>query len=315
MLNTNAFSKLAIIIIAIIIGILSLVYITSGKRVEIPPAHVGKIMTKDGYQDNIIPTSKMRLEPCIVYCDRLVVLDIADKAYKEDLNIFIPADQLNLGVIVQATLSIEPKKTAELFNSISPKEISDHYSIIENQRIYQTYASQIIQKEVREYLSQFSISQIASSNEKINSEISAKLQKIISERTPFNVRFVGITGLSYPKIITDAQEAAAQRREQIQQEEAQANVTAVKLKAQLEEARLQRAIEKEKAETEALAQRVLAESVDPRVLQLRQLEIQQILANAQLLAAKKWNGQQPQSVTLMGGDNKIPLFMTTPLGK
>ena len=92
-------------------------------------------------------------------------------------------------------------------------------------------------------------------------------------------------------------------------------MTAVKLKAQLEEARLQRAIEKEKAETEALAQRVLAESVDPRVLQLRQLEIQQILANAQLLAAKKWNGQQPQSVTLMGGDNKIPLFMTTPLGK
>lgn len=286
-----------------------------GERVEVPPAHVGKIMTKDGYQENLIPTSKFRLEPCIAYCDRLVTLDVADKAYKEDLNIFIPADQLNLGVTVQATLSINPKKTEELFKAISPKEVSDRLSVIESQRIYQTYASQIIQKEVREYLSQYSISQIASSNEKINSDLSMKLQEVIAERTPFSVRFVGITGLRYPEIITKAQEAAAERREAIQQEEAQAKVTEVKLEAQLKEARLQRAIEKEKAETEALAQRVLAESVDPRVLQLRKLEIEKTLADAQLLAAKNWDGKQPQSVTLMGGEAKVPLLFTSPISK
>ena len=257
-----------------------------GQRVEVPPAHVGKIMTKDGYQENLIPTSKFRLEQCVTYCDRLVVMDIADKAYSENLNIFIPEDQLNLGVTVQATLSINPKKTEELFKAISPKEENDHLSVIENQRIYQTYASQIIQKEVREYLSKFSISQIASSNEKINAEISAKLSDVIGSRTPFNVRFIGITGLKYPEIITKAQEAAAERREAIQQEEAQAKVTEVKLSAQLQEARLQRAIEKEKAETEALAQRVLAESVDPRVIKLRQLEIEKI-------KAERWNGQLP----------------------
>lgn len=298
-------------VVAVAVGLLT----ACGERVEVPPAHVGKIMTKDGYQDNLIPTSKFRLEQCFVYCDRLVVLDIADKAYKEELNIFIPADQLNLGVTVQATLSISPKKTEELFKSISPKELTGQLSIIENSRIYQTYASQIIQKEVREYLSQYSISQIASSNEKINSELSVKLQEVISERTPFSVRFVGITGLRYPDIITKAQEAAAERREAIQQEEAQAKVTEVKLEAQLKEARLQRAIEKEKAETEALAQRVLAESVDPRVLQLRQLEIQKTLADAQLLAAKNWDGKQPNSVTVMGGEGKIPLLMTAPLNK
>ena len=166
-----------------------------GQRVEVPPAHVGKIMTKDGYQENLIPTSKFRLDQCWGYCDRLVVMDIADKAYAENLSIFIPEDQLNLGVTVQATLSINPKKTEELFKSISPKEETDQLSVIENQKIYQTYASQIIQKEVREYLSKFSISQIASSNEKINAELSARLSEIIGSRTPFNVRFVGITGL------------------------------------------------------------------------------------------------------------------------
>ena len=284
-----------------------------GAKVEVPPAHVGKIMTKDGYQEALIPTSKLRLPPCWNYCDRLVVLDIADKAYQEDLNIFIPEDQLNLGVTVKATLSINPKKTNELFNSISPKEVNSDESLIESGRIYQTYASQIIQKEVREYLSKFSISQIASSNEKINAELGVKLSAVLSDRTPYNVRFVGLTGLQYPKIITDAQEAAAERREAIQKEEAQTKVSEAQLERQLKEARLQRAIDKEKAETEAEAQRVLATSVDARVLQLRELEIKQTLAAAQLKAAEKWDGKQPTNVTTLSGDSKIPLLMTMPM--
>lgn len=133
-----------------------------GSSVEVPPAHVGKIMTKDGYQDNLIPTSKFRLDKCWWYCDRLVLLDVSDKAYQEQLNIFIPDDKLNLGVVVQATLSINPKKTTELFNSLSPSEVDSNLSKIENQQIYRTYASQVIQKEVREYLSKYSIAQIAS---------------------------------------------------------------------------------------------------------------------------------------------------------
>lgn len=275
-----------------------------GKAVEVPPAHVGMISTKDGYQENLIPTSKFRLPWCWTYCDRLVTLDVADKAYKEDLQIFIPEDQLNLQVTVQSTLSIEPKKTKELFKAIAPKATDDNQlSMIENIQVYRTYASQIIQKEVREYLSKYSISQIASSNEKINAELAVRLSTILSERTPFNVRFVGITGLKYPEIITKAQEAAAERREAIQQEEAQAKVTEVKLAAQLKEAQLQRAIEKKKAETEALAQRTLAASVDPNVLKLRQLEIDKI-------KAERWDGKMPTHIM---GDS--PLMLNMPLGK
>lgn len=278
-----------------------------GQKVEVPPAHVGKISTKNGYEDNLIPTSKFRLEQCWGYCDRLVILDIADKAYAENLSIFIPEDQLNLGVTVQATLSINPKKTEELFKAISPKEIDDQLSVIENANIYKTYASQIIQKEVREHLSKYSISQIASSNEKINAELSVKLSEVISTRTPFNVRFVGITGLKYPEIITKAQEAAAERREAIQTEENQAKVTEVKLNAQLQEARLQRAIEKEKAETESEAQRVLAASVDPRVIKLRELEIQKIVA-------EKWSGNYPQTM-MTTGNGGSPVILNLPAPK
>ncbi|THU02617.1 Band 7 protein [Lampropedia puyangensis] len=253
---------------------------------EVPPAHVGKIMTKDGYQDNLIPTSKFRLSPCWAYCDRLVMLDVSDKAYQESMTIFIPEDKLNLEVVVRATLSVNPKRTAELFNAIAPQETSADTSLIANEQVYKTYASQIIQAEVREYLSQYSISQIASSNEKINADLRTRLSNAIETRTPFSVRHVGITNLKYPEIITKAQEAAAERREAIQQEEAQTQVSAARLERELSEARMQRAIEKEKAETEALAQSTLAAAVDGRVLELRKLENQRAWI-------EKWDGRLP----------------------
>src|SRR5690606_22614500 len=253
-----------------VIGIAALLS-ACGERVEVPPAMVGKIMGQHGYQDNLIPTSKFRLAPCFAYCDRLVLLDVSDQSYTEQLNIFIPQDKLNVDIHVRTTLSVNPKKTEELFNSLSPTEIDSSLSSITSGTIYKTYAAQIIQAEVREYLSQFSISEIASSNEKINADIRERLSTALEKRTPFSVRYVGITNIEYPRIITDAQEKAAERREAIQQEDAQLQISKVRLERELQEARLNRAIEKEKAETEALAQATLAASVDSRVLQLRKL--------------------------------------------
>lgn len=266
-----------------------------GTGVEVPPASVGKIMTKDGYQTPLIPTSKFRLAPCWSYCDRLVVLDVADNAYTEPMNIFIPTDKLNLQVQLKTTLSVNPKKTQELFAAISPVTLDSRNSEIQAVAVYNTYAQQIILSEARAYLSQYSISEIASSNEKINSDLQVKLSEAIEARTPFTVRYVGITGITYPKIITDAQEASAERREAIQQEEAQLAISKVKMDRELQEARMMRAIDKEKAETEALSQRILAESVDSRVLELRRLE-------TQMAYIAKWNGVEPTTKLVSGTD-------------
>lgn len=273
---------------AVVIGAM-VVLAGCGERVEVPPATVGKIVTKDGYAETLIPTSKFRLPACFAYCDRLVLLDVSDNSYSESLDIFVPEDKLNLGVTVRTTLSVNPRKAEELFAALAPTDVEGSTSRIDNRAIYQTYAAQIIQAEVREYLSQYSIGEIASSNEKVNSDIRERLSRVLSERTPFSVRYVGLTNISYPKIITNAQEAAAERREAIQQEQAQLEISKVKLERELQEARLTRAIEKEKAETEAIAQRLLAESVDSRVLELRRLENER-------LWIEKWGGVLPTTV-------------------
>lgn len=281
----------------VVVMALGVLLVGCGQRVEVPPAHVAKIVSKDGYQENLIPTSKFRLAPCLAYCDRLVLLDVSDKSYTENLEIFIPEDKLNLTVSVRTTLSVNPNKTEELFGALSPAQVDGSTSIIQSNTIYSTYAAQIIQAEVREYLSQFSIAEIASSNERVNSDIRERLSRVLQQRTPFNVRYVGLTNIKYPEIITNAQEAAAERREAIQQENAQLEISKVRLERELHEARLNRAIEKEKAETEALAQRTLAESVDNRVLELRRLENER-------LWIEKWSGTLP--TTVMG--DAVPMI-------
>lgn len=265
-----------------------------GAKVEVPPGHVAKIMTKDGYREGLIPTSKLRLDYCMNYCDRLVIMDNTDKSYVEPMTIFIPQDKLNITVDLRATLSIDPLKADPLFNKLPQVAKSDQESLISGETIYNTYGKQILQAEVRSYLTQYSISEIASNNEKINSDIQVLLQKVMGAKTPFKVNYAGLTNIKYPTIITEAQENSAKRREMIAQEEASLSVSKVKLDRELQEAKMQRAIDKEKAETEAQAQRVLAEAVDPRSLRIKELEIQRILA-------ENWDGKLPN--TIMGTAN------------
>lgn len=279
------------------VTLLAVLMTACGKMVEIEPAHVGKIMTKDGYQEGVIGTSKFRLAPCLAYCDKLVKLDASDKANIEHLSIFIPADKLELEVSVQTTLSLNATKTDSLFGTIAPVSADSRNSLIPWAAVYNTYAKQIILTETREYLSQYSITEIASSMEKVNSDLRSVLSQAISSRTPFDVRYVGITQIKYPKIITEAQENAATRREQIQQEEAQLEISKVVLERQLQEARLQRQIDFEIAESEAAAQIIQREAVDSRVLELRRLENERQWI-------EKWDGKLP--VTALG--ESIPMI-------
>jgi hypothetical protein len=276
-----------------------------GTRVEVPTAHTGKIMTKDGYQEGTIPTSAFRLPACWSYCDKLVLLDTSDKAKTENMTIFIPTDKLNLEVGLRVTLSVNPKETNSLFATLPPQaapegtQNADVIRYIGWDQIYNTYAQQVILTEAREYLSKYSIAQISSSMEKVNSDLRTILQKKIEDRTPFTVRYVGITNIKYPSIITQAQENAATRREQIQQEEAQLQISQVKLDRELQETRLQRQIDVEKAEADAEADRVRAQAAsNPAVITLRKLEIDKI-------RAERWDGKLPS--TVLGEDTNVLL--------
>lgn len=245
-------------------------------------------MTKDGYREGVVGTSKFRLDPCMAYCDKLVLLDVSDQAYTENMEIFIPEDKLKLKIAVRVNLTLDKKGANSLFDALPPSAGTDeNVSTIARETAYKTYAQQIILTETREYLSQYSIAEISSSMEKVNADLRTRLSKSLQSRTPFAVRYVGITNIAYPDIITDAQENAARRREEIQQEEAKLEVSRVALQRQLQEAQLQRKIDVEKAEADAEADRVRANAITPAVITLRKLENERAQID---MMKEKWDG-------------------------
>ena len=266
-----------------------------GQRVEVPPAHIGKIMTNKGYQEGFISTSKFRLDTCWVgtACDKLVLLDASDKSKTETVDVFMPEDKLMMRVVVQSTLTVNPKKSEALFNTLPQSKIGeeDQLSVIAWETIYNTYAKQIILAEAGEFISKFTIPHIASNREAVNAQLRTHLTKQIEARTPFQARYVGLVDVQYPKMIVDAQLNAAKRREQIQQEEAELEVSKVQLERELQEARLKRQIEVERAETESATQRAQAVTLTPMYLEKLRIDNE---------AAKiaKWNGALP--TTTMG---------------
>lgn len=278
--------------------LLSVPLTACGQRVEVSPTEVGRIMTKDGYQEQTITTSKFRLSPCLAYCDKLVKIDISDSVSSESLKIFMPKDKLNLDVVVRGTLSINPNNIDSLFSKVPAEEGNDNSYYIKKDTIYKVYAQNLIQSTVREYLTNFSIGEVSSSLDVINSELFGIVSTKLKENTPFVVRSFGVVNINYPNIITKAQENAAQRREQIQQEEAQLEISKVSLERELQEARLKRQIEIEKAQTEATAQKIQREVVDSRVLELRRIEVQREWI-------QKWDGKLPH---IQSGEGNVPML-------
>lgn len=266
-----------------------------GQRVEVPPASIGKIMTNKGYQEGFISTSKFRLDTCWpgTACDKLVLLDASDKSKTETIDVFMPEDKLMMRVVVQSTLTVNPKKSEALFNTLPQSKIGeeDQISVIAWDTIYNTYAKQIILAEAGEFVSKFTIPHIASNREAVNAQLRTHLTKQIEARTPFQARYVGLVDVQYPKMIVDAQLNAAKRREQIQQEEAELEVSKVQLERELQEARLKRQIEVERAETESATQRAQAVTLTPMYLEKLRIDNE---------AAKiaKWDGALP--TTTMG---------------
>lgn len=254
-----------------------------GQRVEVPPASVGKVMTSVGYKEGVIDTSRFRLDVCLPgqACERLVVFNASDLSVREPMTLMMPVDKLNMNFVLQATLTVNPKKYDEVFSRVRPKEQEgDTTLVIERIDVYNTYARQIILTEAREFLSKYSIEQIMSNLEVVNAELNKNLTRSISEKTPFVPRFIGLSDVQPPSIIVEAQEAAAKRREQIAQEEAQLEVSKVQIARELQEQKARRAVEVEKANSEAEVNRILAASMTPGYIKYRELGVLSEIANS-----------------------------------
>ena len=268
--------KLVSIVIFVVFAFI-LMAVGCGAKVEVPPAHVGKVLTKNGYAPETISPSKFRLSACLFYCDKLVLLEASDKGFKEVMVVFMPKDKLNLTLEVRGTQSIptDPKTVASLYDRIvsTPTEDSD-ISVIAMASVYETYGQQALRGVIRSEVVKYTIGDILEQREAIGQSIHAQLsEKMSTTNIPLRITRFELADVQPPAVIVAAQQAAKEREIDIQKAEADAEVDLVKAEKNLMIAKKDRLVEKEKALAIAEQNDIAARSITPQLLAYRKLEV------------------------------------------
>jgi hypothetical protein len=212
--NSSSIKSVVLIVVSLaILGFGGCSFI--GKKVQVPPAHVGKVLTKNGYKPDSVPPSVFRLDGCIAYCDALVLLEVSDRPMRESFQLFMPKDQLNMSFDVRMTMSISKSQINSIYDRIPP-----HKGLIPFDTVYKTYAQPVIRDVVRQVISKYSINEVASSRERISLELFQTVGKALNGAA-LDIKRFGLADVQFPSVITTAKENAAKRREEIEQERAQ----------------------------------------------------------------------------------------------
>ena len=240
-----------IVTAAIIFGSSVMLAGCGATSVEIPSGHVGKIQTKDGFQDGVRHASKFRLDRCTRYCDRLVTLDVSDSQYTLQFKTYMPKDQLHMGYMVKMTMGVKPSSYEQVFSNIPFDSHTDQFGNIPQKTVFNRYAKPVLETDIPGMLSNFSIGQIQSDRSKVNGFMKSKMNEALAD-TPFIVKHVGLTNIEYPEIITRAKERAAERKENEEVIKQQRELDLLQIETDLLVDMKRRKLEIQKAETRAL---------------------------------------------------------------
>lgn len=250
-----------------------------GERVEVPPASVGMVLGSNGYQGDIIPPSRFRLDPCLFQCDKLVVVVAGDIGMTENMDVLMPKDNLILGVGVQFTLalSVDKNQLLSVFDRVIPTYIEGGNYGVTIEQIYRTYGESIVRNIVRSTLADYTIAELSSNQ----AAVSEQLRRNISEalkKTPLEIKQFGLSNLTYPEIIKDAMESARQKMIDIEKTEAETQISIRQAQGKLEVAKANRAADLLAAETIAEANRIIGDAVTPTVIRYLEIEALKIMS-------------------------------------
>ncbi|WHI51525.1 SPFH domain-containing protein [Microbulbifer sp. MLAF003] len=194
-------------------------------------------------------------------------MTIADFGHVEKFKVFMPKDQLNMSFDIRMTGAINNAAIDHVFDRIPP--VNGNISV---NHVYGTYAQPVIRDVIRAVVAKYSINEIASSRESLSHELFNEVSKAL-EGTPIVVKRLGIADVQFPKVITQAKERAAERRELIEQEKAQFEIQKIQMERDLEREKMNRAIAREKAIGQKEVNDLLAKSVTDKYLSYRTLEV------------------------------------------
>ena len=236
----------------------------------IPPASKGKVLTTSGYNPETLEPGKYTLWGR----DKMIILKTNTNTYRERVHVILQ-DKLKLIVDVRfrGRISGSDHVISSMFNDISAGEDD----IVEFNEVYNIYGKMVVRNKTREIISQYTVEDVHKNYARLSKEIGSAVIKGL-QGTPIEVSDVALGEIEYPKVVTDAVEAAKERDLAIKKEEGQARIDLTKKKNErlLAEADYQIKLTRAKAIRDS--NKIIGEGITPALLKLRSLEVQEIMA-------------------------------------
>lgn len=263
---------------------------------QIPAGHVGKIMGKTGFQPEIYPPSKVWLDTTFTTTpEKLFLMETTTKMYKEPITVLLK-DKLTLKADVRfrGRINSEEKVVNAIFNDMKMND-----TVVTTDEVYEVYGKMVIRNTAREVISKYNVDEVNKNYARITTELYEAIKPKLNG-LPIEISDVTLGNIEYPKIVTEAIEAAKQRRMEIEKEQAQVQIELTKKKGQEELAEADYRIKMIEAKRIRDYNEITSKGITPDLIRLRELELRE-------KELDKWNGALP--TTLMGGN--VPVIVNS----
>lgn len=236
----------------------------------VPPTAKGKVLTTAGYAPDVLQPGKYTLWGR----DQMIVLETNTQTYLEKVNVVL-ADKLTLTADVRfrGRIAGNDKVINAMFNDITPGADM----VVSFNEVYAVYGKMAVRNKTREIISQYSVEDVHKNYTRISGELGVVLTEALSN-TPLEISDIALGNIAYPKVVTEAIDAAKERELSIKKEEAQAQIELIRKKNErlLAEANYQVEITNAKAIRDK--NKIIGEGVTPELIELRRLEVLEKMA-------------------------------------
>lgn len=246
-----------------------------GRRVEVPPAHVGLVKTADGIQEEVHQPSSFRLPFSMMVKNQLILVETSQFVMTEKLKVFMPRDKLNFDFEIRGTFAVSPDSARTVADKITAdtNEDKDHILYIDADNVYEQFAKNTIRTRAAAMVAaDYGIIDVMSNLDNVSTQLFAAVEKSL-EGTPVKLLQLAIADPQPPQIIVQAQENAKEREIAIEKAESDKLVALKNIEADHEVAQKQQLIDLLEAETQVKVELKLNESVSESYMRQKGLKI------------------------------------------
>lgn len=290
-------------IVKYLIGTVFMAFMFTGCSEAVPQGHVGKILTKNGFNPEVFPPSKVWVDngPMTMNPDKLILVETTTRKYNEPITVLL-ADKLELHAEIVfrcRTKSDDQVILNSIFNDI---KLDD--AVITTDEVYNIYAKMVILNTARSVISKYNVDEVNQNYERITTELYLAVKPKL-ENLPIEISDITIGNVRYPATVTAAIEKANERRMLITQEEANVQIALTKAKGQEEVAKASYNIKMLEAKQIKDYNQMISSGLTKELLELKHLELETFKVQAHLAEIEQWDGKMPQ--TQVNGNSPVML--------